>query len=160
MVSPVSRLGLLLGKLFPYSLLATFELLFVILAGHLIFDVPFAGSFLLLMVLAVPFILAALAMGLLISTFAQNQAQALQMTMLTVMPSILLSGYIAPRDTLPGPLLILSYLFPVTHFMQIVRGIMVRGADFSDVFPSVAYLIILTAVLLTAATMRFRKTTE
>ena len=105
MVSPVGRLGLMLGKLFPYSLLAMVELVFVLVMGHLIFDVTIAGSFLLLVVLAVPFVLAALALGLVISTVAQNQAQALQYAMLTSMPSILLSGYIAPRETLPGPLI-------------------------------------------------------
>lgn len=160
MVSPVSRLGLLLGKLAPYLALATFELFWVVLAGHTFFNVPFAGSFWLLVALSIPFILASLSIGLLISTFAQNQAQAMQMTMLTVMPSILISGYITPRETLPGALYILSCIFPVTHFMQIVRGIMVRGATLSDVAPSVGALLLITVILLTAATLRFRKTMD
>jgi len=157
MVSPVGRLGLMLGKIVPYSLLAMLELVAVFFLGRLIFDVQIVGSFLLLLVLAVPFVLAALSMGLFISTVAQNQAQAMQMTMLTTMPAILLSGYIAPRETLPGPLYLLSDVFPVTHFIQISRAVAVRGAGFIDVLPSVGALILLTVVLIWAATTRFQK---
>ncbi|HLV79336.1 MAG TPA: ABC transporter permease [Chthonomonadaceae bacterium] len=157
MVSPVGRLGLMLGKIAPYSLLAMIELVAVFYLGRLIFDVQIVGSFLLLSALAVPFVLAALAMGLFISTVAQNQAQAMQMTMLTTMPAILLSGYIAPRETLPGPLYLLSDLFPVTHFIQISRAIAVRGAGLMDVLPSVGALILLTVLLILASTARFQK---
>jgi ABC-type multidrug transport system permease subunit len=157
MVSPVGRLGLILGKLVPYSLLAMVELVFVLSMARLVFDVEIAGSLPLLMVLAIPFILAALSLGLFISTVAQNQAQALQLTMLTALPSILLSGYISPRETLPGPLYLLSEIFPVTHFMQISRGIIVRGTGFLDLLPSVVALVVLTIVLIAAATARFRK---
>jgi ABC-type multidrug transport system permease subunit len=157
MVSPVGRLGLVLGKVLPYSVLAMIELVGILFMGRLIFDVQVAGSLLLLLVLAVPFVLAALSMGLFISTVAQNQAQAMQMTMLTTLPAILLSGYIAPRETLPGPLFLLSDLFPVTHFIQISRGIVVRGAGFFDLLPSVLWLLVLTVALLAGATARFRK---
>jgi ABC-2 type transport system permease protein len=157
MVSPVGRLGLILGKLAPYSLLAMVELVFVLLMAHWVFDVTIAGNFLLLIILAVPFVIAALALGLFISTVAQNQAQALQLTMLTVLPSILLSGYISPRETLPGPLYLLSEILPVTHFMQISRGIVVRGANLSELLPSVFGLLIIATVLIAAATIRFRK---
>lgn len=158
MVSPVGRLGLVLGKLAPYSVLAMVELVSILYMGHLIFAVNVVGSLLLLVALAVPFVLAALSMGLFISTVAQNQAQAMQMTMLTTLPSILLSGYIAPRETLPGPLYLLSDVFPVTHFIQISRAIVVRGAGIPDVLPSIAWLLAITAALLAAATRRFRKT--
>jgi ABC-type multidrug transport system permease subunit len=157
MVSPVGALGLMLGKIAPYSVLAMAELVAVLFMGWLVFDVPVVGSLALLLVLAVPFVLAALAMGLFISTIAKNQAQALQMTMLTTMPSILLSGYITPRETLPLPLYLLSDVFPVTHFIQISRGIVVRGAGFMDVLPSVVWLICLATALMAAATARFRK---
>jgi ABC-type multidrug transport system permease subunit len=160
MVSPIGRLGLMLGKLVPYSLLAMLELVFVLFMGRLIFDIQIAGSFLLLMILAIPFILASLSMGLFISTVARNQAQAMQLTQLTALPAILLSGYIAPRDTLPWPLYALSNMFPVTHFIQISRGILVRGAGLSDLLPSVTWLVVLTVVLITASTLRFRKSSE
>ncbi len=157
MVSPVGRLGLMLGKLFPYSILAMLELIGVVLVGRIVFNVQIAGSLLLLTVLAVPFVLAALALGLLISTIAQNQAQAQQLTTLTLLPSILLSGYIAPRETLPGPLLLLSNVLPVTFFIQILRGIIVRGAGLLDLLPPVFYLVLITVVLIAMATLRFRK---
>jgi ABC-2 type transport system permease protein len=157
MVSPVGKLGLILGKLAPYAGLAMIELTAVLVAGHLVFAIQIAGSLPLLVLLSVPFILAALSMGLLISTVAQNQAQALQMTLLTVLPSILLSGYIAPRETLPGFLYLLGNIFPVTYFIQILRGIIVRGAGLYDLLPSVLSLLALTAILLALATSRFRK---
>jgi ABC-type multidrug transport system permease subunit len=157
MVSPVGKLALMLGKVCPYAVLATFELITVLSVGWIVFDVHVAGSLLLLMTLAIPFILAALSMGLLISTVAQNQAQALQLTMLTLLPSILLSGYIAPRETLPGSLYLLGDVFPVTWFMQITRGVMVRAAGLRDLLPSVLALLLLTIILLTLATSRFRK---
>jgi ABC-type multidrug transport system permease subunit len=157
MVSPVGRLGLMLGKLFPYSLLGMIELGTVLIAAWLVFDVRVVGSVALLVALSVPFVLAALSMGLLISTAAQNQAQALQMTLLTLLPSILLSGYIAPRETLPGPLYLISNLFPVTYFIQIMRGVAVRGAGLFDLLPSVLALLVITAVLLALSTARFRK---
>jgi ABC transporter DrrB family efflux protein len=157
MVSPVSRLGVMLGKLCPYSVLAMIELVMVLFLGRLIFDVRVAGSFPLLVLMSVPFILAALSMGLLISTVAQNQGQALQFTLLTLLPSILLSGYIAPRETLPGPLYLLSNVLPVTHFIQILRGVAVRGAGLFDLLPSVLSLLLITVILLLLATTRFRK---
>lgn len=157
MVSPVGRLGLMLGKLVPYSLLAMAELIAILFLGHLIFDVQIAGNLLLLFVLAIPFVMAALSLGLVISTVAQNQAQAMQMTLLTTMPSILLSGYITPRETLPGPLYLLSDVLPVTHFIQICRGIVVRGAGFVDLLSSVLALALITFILLAVATTRFRK---
>lgn len=157
MVSPVGRLGLMLGKLAPYSVLAMVELITVLFVARLVFDVPIAGSLVLLLCLAVPFILAALSMGLLISTVAQNQAQSLQLTILTLLPAILLSGYIAPRETLPGPLLLLSNIIPVTYFIQIMRGIVVRGAGPGDLLPSVLALMLLTVILLALSTSRFRK---
>ena len=160
MVTPVGRLGLILGKIVPYALLALAELVAIVFLGRLIFDIPVAGSFLLLVVLSIPFILAALSMGIFISTTARNQVQAMQMTMLTTMPSILLSGYIAPRETLPPPLYIISDIFPVTWFIQISRGIMVRGAGIADLWTSVIPLCLIAVVLIAAATMRFHKSAE
>jgi ABC-type multidrug transport system permease subunit len=125
--------------------------------GHWIFDVPFVGSCGLLIALAGPFVIAALALGLFISTVAQNQAQAMQMSMLMTLPSVLLSGYIAPRETLPGALYLLSNFIPVTHFIQISRGIVVRGAGLADVLPSVLALIAIATILIAASTSRFRK---
>ncbi len=157
MVSPVGRLGLMLGKLLPYAVLAMGEMVAVLFLGWLAFDVQVAGSVVLLLLLSVPFVVAALALGLLISTVAQNQAQALQMTMLIMMPSILLSGFIFPRETMPGPLYLITNALPVTFFLEILRGVVVRGAGLSDLWPSLLALLIITVILLGLATIRFRK---
>lgn len=82
------------------------------------------------------------------------------MTMLIALPSILLSGYIAPRDTLPGPLYMISNIFPVTHFIQICRDIVVRGTGFFDLLPSVVWLVALAIILIAGATAGFRKSVE
>jgi ABC-type multidrug transport system permease subunit len=157
MVSPVGRLGLMLGKLTPYFFLAVIEMCAILVMGYLLFDVRVAGSVLLLLLLSLPFIAASLALGLLISTTAQNQAQAMQMSMLTMMPSILLSGFVFPLETMPGPLYLLAHIFPVTFFLHVIRGIVVRGAGFMDLWPDALALTIQMAILIAAATARFRK---
>jgi ABC transporter DrrB family efflux protein len=157
MVSPVGRLGLMLGKLAPYAALAMVEMAAVLVLGRIVFDVHIAGSVLLLLLLSLPFVVAALSLGLLISTVARNQAQALQLTLLLTLPSILLSGFMFPRDTMPGPLYLITNVLPVTFFMEILRGVIVRGAGFLDLWPNVVALLIITTVLLTLSTTRFRK---
>jgi ABC-type multidrug transport system permease subunit len=157
MVSPVGRLALMLGKLAPYAILAMAEMAAVLVLGRLVFDVHVAGSVALLLLLSLPFVVATLSLGLLISTLARNQAQALQMTLLITLPSILMSGFLYPRDTMPGPLFLLSHAIPVTFFLQILRGVVVRGAGLPDLWPSVAALLVLTVILLGLATSRFRK---
>lgn len=160
MASPVGKLGLLLGKLTPYAALSMLEIVFVLLMARMLFGIDVLGSYLLLFVLSAPFVVAALSLGLLISTFAQTQGQALQVTVLTTLPSILLSGYVAPRETQPGVMQLLGDCLPVTYYIQILRAIIVRGAGFMDVWPNVIPLVIISAVLLSVSTARFRKSIE
>lgn len=157
MVTPVGRVGLMLGKLTPYAVLALFEMVLVLGLGFLVFDVRVAGSLVLLVTMSIPFILASLSLGLVISTVSQTQAQALQFTLMVMLPSILMSGFVAPRETMPGALYILSEVLPVTHFLQVLRGIIVRGAGLTDILPSVAALLIITGALIALAVTRFRK---
>jgi ABC-type multidrug transport system permease subunit len=93
----------------------------------------------------------------LISTIAQTQGQALQFSQLMLLPSILLSGYVSPRETMPGWLYILSDAIPATHFMQITRGIIIRGAGFMDLLPQFLTLILMATILVALSTARFRK---
>ena len=158
MVTPVGRGALMIGKLVPYAILAMSELLVVVLISNLVFDVRSQGSLVALIALSVPFVVASLALGLLISTFASSQGQALQFTQLTLMPSILLSGYVSPRETMPGWLYVISTVLPATHFMQATRGIMVRGAGFTDLIPQFLALWLIAVLLIVASTTRFRKT--
>lgn len=157
MVTPVSRLGLMVGKILPYLGLAMVELAAVIVAANLVFDVPSQGSLILLTVMTLPFVFASLAIGLLISTISKTQAQAMQMVQLTLLPSILLSGYVAPRETMPGWLYFLSSFFPATHYIQITRGIMVRGAGLSDMITPFAILIVMAVALVAISARQFRK---
>jgi ABC transporter DrrB family efflux protein len=157
MVSPVGRLGLMLGKLQPYALLSMLEIVAVLVISRYVFDVRVAGNVWLLLLLSVPFIVAALSLGLLISTIAQNQAQALQMTLLIMLPSILMSGFMFPRETMPGALYLVSNALPITYFLEILRGIIVRGAVLNDLWPSILALVLIAAFLLALSASRFRK---
>ncbi len=157
MVTPVGRLGMMIGKLLPYATLALIEMVGVIFLGKTIFDVQPAGNVLLLLLLSIPFIVSTLSLGLLISTIANNQAQAMQLTMLITLPTILLTGFVFPRQTMPGILYLLSYVFPATFFLEILRGMIVRGAGVMDLWQDWTGLIVIATVLLTLATSRFRK---
>lgn len=156
-VTPVGRIALMLGKILPYAALAMFELVAVLLVGNLIFGLEVKGSLIALTLMTVPFVLASLALGLLISTLAQTQTQALQLSQLVIMPSIILAGYIAPRETMPGWLYLLSSALPATHYMQVTRGIIVRGAGFFDLLPQFFILLGIAVVLVSISTARFRK---
>jgi len=160
MVSPVGKLGLMLGKLVPYAGLALFEMFSVIFIARLMFNIKITGSLTLLLLLSVPFVFASLSIGLLISTIAKNQAQAMQMATLTLLPSILLSGYITPRETLPVALYFIGNFLPVTYYIQITRGIMVRGAGIGDLVWSIVPLFFLMMFLIAASTSKFRKSVE
>ena len=157
MVTPVGRMGLMLGKLTPYLVLAMAEMAVVVFLGKVVFNVQPAGNLWTLFICSFPFLFGTLALGLIISTFAKTQAQALQYSQLTLLPSILLSGYIGPRDTMPGILYVISSCLPATYFINICRGIIVRGASFADIWPSFAALVIIAALLVTISARRFKK---
>lgn len=157
MVSPVGRLALMVGKTVPYAALAFFELILILVFSWFVFDIEVRGSIVGLLAMSIPFILASLGLGLLISTVAQNQAQALQLSMLTMMPSFLLSGFFFPRETMPGFIYLISEILPLTHFLQVLRGVIVRGAGFADMLPQFFALCIISALLLLVSTAKFRK---
>jgi len=160
MVTPVGRLGLMLGKIIPYAGLAIVEFTLVLVTAFFLFDLRVAGSLVALLLLTIPFVFASLALGMLISTVAKTQAQALQMTLLTMLPSILMSGFVFPRETMPGALYIASGAIPLTHFLQVLRGIIVRGASTWDVLPSALWMTIIAVVLVVISTTRFRKSLD
>ncbi|HVT81234.1 MAG TPA: ABC transporter permease, partial [Phycisphaerae bacterium] len=157
-VTPVSRSGLLLGKLAPYAIVGFIETLVILTAMVFIFHVPIAGSLPLLLALSGLFLVCALAMGLLISTVAKSQVAAVQFAFIIMLPSVLLSGFMFPRAQMPLPIYLLSYGLPVTYFLEILRGIILRAADARDLMPHIAGLAVCCVVLLTAAIGRFRKT--
>jgi ABC-2 type transport system permease protein len=158
MVTPVSPLGVVVGKLVPYLALAYVQLLLILALMTTVFRVPIHGSVALLLALAVLYLCALLALGLLISSRAKTQAEAIQMAMGIMLPSVMLSGYIFPLSSLPEPIRALSLVIPATHFIAITRGIVLRAAGFADLWQHVAALAALSAVLVLASSRAFRKT--
>ncbi len=156
-VTPVGRAGLILGKLTPYTIMAFGELLLVLFLMVAVFHVPIHGDLLLLLILCTLFIVTVLGLGLLISTLATTHLEAMQFAFIVMMPSILLSGFMFPRSEMPIPIYLLTYLLPATYFIEILRGIILRGADLWDLWPHVLGLAVCASVILTLSIRRFRK---
>jgi ABC-2 type transport system permease protein len=158
MVTPVSPLAVVTGKLLPYLGLAYVQLLMILFLMRFLFQVPIHGSLTLLLLLAPVYLLSLLSVGLLVSSRAKTQMEAMQRAMGIMLPSVLLSGYIFPIASLPLPLRMVSYVLPATHFIKIARGIVIRGATFFDLWEPVAALLVLSAVLIAASARAFQKT--
>ncbi|HVG23735.1 MAG TPA: ABC transporter permease [Thermoanaerobaculia bacterium] len=158
MVTPVSPLAVVVGKILPYMVLAYGTLILVLLLMRFLFRVPVHGSVTLLLALSSVYLLALLSFGLLISSRAGSQMEAMQQAMGIMLPSILLSGYIFPLSSLPLPLRLLAQALPATHFIKIARGIVIRGATFADLWEPVAALLVISTVLILASARAFKKT--
>ena len=156
-VTPVGRAGLLLGKLVPYALIGVIETLLVLTVMVYGFGVTIAGNLWLLMVLSLLFTVCSLGLGLLVSTVAVTQLQAMQFAFLIMLPSILLSGFVFPREEMPWPIYWISFGIPVTHYVEVLRGLVLRGADLWDLLPQTCWLIGSALVILGLALSRFRK---
>jgi ABC-2 type transport system permease protein len=157
MVTPVSSSEMILGKLIPYLVLAFVQLVLVLFCMHVFFKVPIHGSVLLLAGLSLIYLTSLLALGLMISARSATQIEATQAAQGILLPSIMLSGYIFPLSSLPAPLRVLSEALPATHFVAISRGIIIRGAGFDDLLREVVSLAVISAVLLTASVVIFRR---
>ena len=158
MVTPASPIAVVLGKILPYLVLAFVQLLFVLFLMTVVFRVPIHGSLPLLLGLSTIYLFALLALGLLVSSRARTQMEAIQGAQAFLLPSIMLSGYFFPLSALPGALRYVSKVLPATHFIAIARGIIIRGATFPDLWRSVVALIIIAVVLVAASTRAFHKT--
>ena len=157
-LTPVAPLGLMVGKIIPYGLLAFFELTVILGLMRVIFRVPIHGSVLLLYVLSAAFILTVLGLGLLISTRAQTQAEAFQMAMGTLLPSVFLSGYIFLIENMPLPFQLVSRVIPATYFIAILRGIVLRGAGMAELWPQALILTGMGCVAILLASRAFVRT--
>ena len=158
MVTPVSPLAVVLGKILPYLGVAYATLVLVLLLMRFLFGVPIHGSVVLLLILSSVYLMALLSFGLLISSRANSQMEAMQMAMGIMLPSILLSGYIFPLASLPVPLQVVAHFLPATHFIRIARGIVIRGATFRDLWQPVVSLLAISLVLIAASARAFQKT--
>jgi len=157
LVSPVSRWGLMLGKIIPYLVIGFIMACGLLLLMRHVFQVPIAGSVAILLGSTVLYLFSLLSMGLLISTRAANQMQALQMTMMLILPSVFFSGFIFPRETMPVLFYWLGSLLPTTYYINLLRGIILRGAHLGDFWQDIAILAAMSVLLFVLSALRFRK---
>lgn len=155
--TPVSPWELTLGKVLPFVVIGLVQVTIVLGLGALLWNVPVRGSLLELYVVALVFIVASLSLGILLSTLAKTQFQAMQMAFFTFLPQILLSGFMFPFDGMPRAAQWLAEALPLTHFLRIARGIVLRGASLGDVAPDVRALLVFFAASFALAVLRFRK---
>jgi ABC-2 type transport system permease protein len=155
--TPVRRAELMIGKIVPYIAIGLVQTTLILTTGVLLFGVPVRGSLLDLYLAAAVFIGASLTLGLIISTIAQTQFQAMQLMVFVFLPSILLSGFMFPFDGMPRAARLIGELLPLTHFMRLVRGIVLRGATIAEVQADVWPLVVFSVVMLGLAIQRFRK---
>jgi len=159
-MTPIKPLGLMLGKIIPYAVVAYAETLLLITFMRWAFGVPIRGDLLLLLLLVTPFILTMLGFGLLISTRANTYQEATQAAFGTMMPSIFLSGYIFPIDTMPVFFQMLSKIIPTTYLIEIFRGIILRGANLADLWKQGLILTMMSMIMISVSAMRFNKKTQ
>jgi len=155
--TPVSPWELTVGKILPFIGIGLVQTTVVLVLGDVLFNVPLRGSLIELYVAALVFITANLSLGILISTLTKTQFQAMQMSFFTFLPQILLSGFMFPFAGMPKPAQYVAEALPLTHFLRLVRGIMLRGADITELWPSLMALGIFIAIMLTIAVSRVRK---
>lgn len=156
-VTPIRSWELIAGKLAPYVLIAFFDTLEILVAGVLLFQVPINGSLLLLLLLSALFLVTTLGMGLLISTVANTQQEAMLTTMFTLLPGIFLSGFLFPLAAMPKILQAASYVIPLRYFVIVTRGIVLKGVGVDILLPEIFALSVIALVVITATALRFRK---
>jgi len=155
--TPVSTAELMAGKLLPYVGIGLIQTTLILALGYWLFGVAIQGSLIELYLGALLFIAASLSMGLLISTVAQTQFQAIQMSLVMVLPSILMSGFMFPFEGMPKAAQWIAQVLPLTHFNEIIRGIVLRGASLADMRFELGKLSVILILMLTFAMARFRK---
>jgi ABC-2 type transport system permease protein len=161
LVTPIKPHEFILGKLIPFVIIGFVDTLLVLAIAHYWFEVPLAGSLPLLFGLSAIFLLTTLGLGLFISTIAKSQGQAMMIAQFFFfMPFIFLSGFTFPIANMPGWIQVLTYFIPLRYFLEIVRGIFLKGTDLLHLWPQTAALLAFGVVILTLSVKRFRQTLE
>src|SRR5258705_5996175 len=160
LATPVKPLEVMLGKIVPYILVGYVQVVVILTAARYLFGVPMLGSLTLLSTVLILFIAANLAIGFTFSTLARTQMQAMQMTMFFFLPSMLLSGFMFPFRGMPRWAQYLGEVFPLTHFLRIVRGIMLKGSSLAEVSGNIWPLAVILTVVSAAALMRYQRTLD
>jgi len=155
--TPISTTELMIGKVLPYIVIGFVQVTLVLMLGMWLFDVPLRGSLFQVYVVSLMLVAANLTLGLLFSTLAKSQFQAVQMAFFVMLPSILLSGFMFPFDGMPKLAQWIAEALPLTHFVRLIRGVMLRGADIPELYPELGILILITLLTLALAILRFRK---
>ncbi|TPG70914.1 ABC transporter permease [Brevibacillus laterosporus] len=156
-VTPIQTLELLLGKITPYIFIGLFSFTIVLSLGVFWFGVPVKGSFLLLVCLSLLFLIATLTLGIMISTISKTQLQAMQLSFAFILPSVLLSGFMFPRDTMPLVIQWIGSIVPLTYFLEILRGIFLKGIGLEALWMNVMGLLVFFMLIISIAMLRFRK---
>ena len=157
---PITPLEIMLGKIAPYVLIGFFQATLIVIAGTVLFNVPIVGDLGLLALLTTLFIAANLSIGYTFSTLAQNQLQAIQMAMMFFLPNMLMSGFLFPFAGMPVWAQWVSEFMPLTHYVRIVRAIMLKGATLGDLQIEAVWLVGLTLLAMFIAVTRFRRTLD
>jgi ABC-2 type transport system permease protein len=156
-VMPFRPRDVFIGKIAPYFVIAAIDMVVVVGAGMLLFDVPFRGSVAVFTLGAALFLFTTLGIGVLISTVSQTQGQAIQLAMMTLLPQFLLSGLFFPLYSMPWAVRWIGYLLPLTYFIKVARGVMVRGAPLDALWLPLVVLAVMATVVSTVSTLRFRR---
>jgi ABC-2 type transport system permease protein len=159
-VSPIRRWELLLGKIIPNLVVAYGQMTMALIVAHFVFDVPIRGSLPLLYLLAATFMLGTLGIGIFVSAVSRTVPQAMQLAFLTFLPSIYLSGLLFPIEGMPTAAQYLASVIPLTYFLRIVRGIVLKGVGFGYLWPNLVPLVIFGVVIFSLAVLKFRKTLD
>ena len=157
MVTPMRPIELMLGKTMPFAVVGIIDMMIVTVAALLLFHIPFRGNFFMLMLCALLFLMPSLGAGLFLSTISHTQQQANLGSFFITTPAFMLSGFAFPIGNMPPAVQYLTYLNLVRFFMEIVRGIFLKGAGFSVLWPQMLYLAVYGGVILTLSALRFRK---
>jgi ABC-2 type transport system permease protein len=157
-VMPLRPRDVFLGKIAPYFAVATVDLMIVVVAGRLLFDVPFRGSILVFGLGSLLFLFVTLGLGVLISSVSESQGQAIQLAIMMLLPQVLLSGLIFPIASMAAGVRWIAYLLPLTYFVEIARGVMLRGAPLDSLWQPFVALAVLGTGAVSLATTRFRRT--
>jgi ABC-2 type transport system permease protein len=160
MATPLTRMEIMIGKILPYIMVGYAQALLILFLARVLFNVPMQGSIILLLILCLPFIAANLAMGLTFSTLATNQLQAIQSATFFFLPSILLSGFMFPFRGMPDWAQWIGNILPLTHFLVIVRGILLKGNGFFDVWREIIPILIFTLAVMGIGYKRFKQTLD
>ena len=158
LVTPIKTYELIIGKIIPYILVGFIQVALTLSIGIYLFNIPVQGSMLLLYLMTSAFLLASLGLGIMISTIAQNQMQAMQMAFFVLVPSVLLSGFVVPRVSMHIFFYYLGYLFPMTFYLEIIRGVLLKGNSFQHLWFPFSALLIFTFITLSISIQRFKRT--